>query len=291
MKRALLLFVALFAACVPPENGLEYGSAEFVITATRETTTGTVSDDRGDPFTINFERVLLSFDTMTIGRIVGGDDECSFRGRAERSDIVFDPRFGNAQAFNGVKGGGCPDVGIILQPPGSRTEVGAGATVDDLLMLAGGDPAHAYVEAVARNKTSSIRVKLRFATSVTSSEFGGCSGRQRGTRIVPNARTSIAVMFAAERIFGSALSPSAPKYVSPFVAADVNADGVVTMEELDGVRTVDAILRVPRAQYNYEVEDKFVPVFGTWVRETFRRAFVYDEVGGCLGNPPGSTDD
>jgi hypothetical protein len=294
VRRLLFPSVFVVASCVPPDDGLTYGSVAFEVGATEGTRTGVVSRDRdrsfaADPYTLSFERVLLSFRTMTIGRIVAGDDKCSFRGRGESSDIVFDPRFGIVQTFNGVKIGDCPDVGIALDPPGAATEVGPGASAADLVELATGSPAHALVDVVARSRTKELRVRFRFEIATTSSKFGACVGTTRGVSVESGTRQTVDVRFGAETLFHPTLSSDSLALVAPFAEADTDLDGIVTMSEIDGLpitTLVAALPALPGEAYR-DLEGRRRGTLGDWVREMFRRTFAYRETGGCYGNEPG----
>src|SRR5690606_33944916 len=109
-------------------------------------------------------------------------DVCAYRGRGAASDVVFDPRRGLVQSFNGIQPVECPDVGVIFGPPGPATTLGEGASSSELVELATGRPAHALVDATAEwatptggfTPTRTLAIKLRLDTERTSSRFGGC---------------------------------------------------------------------------------------------------------------------
>src|SRR5262249_49073330 len=155
MKRVLLAL--LVASCVPADHALALGSLEFEVKAANVTNEGFMTT-QADGWTIHVKRTLLSFKTVTIGE-TNNPDKCSYRGRGAVSDVVFDPRYGNTQIFNGLEATNCPDVGFVMQPPDGNTVPGAGATGPDLIMLADGNPAHAYVELTAEKGTQTYEVQ------------------------------------------------------------------------------------------------------------------------------------
>jgi hypothetical protein len=287
------LTVLAAAACVPADGSLQLGSVSFTVTASRATEAGFTTDDSlPDPFdrwTVEIDRVVLGFRTMTIGK-VGDEDRCSYRGRGEASDIVFDPRIGIVQTFNGIIPANCEDVGVFLSPPGDTTEVGPGVTSRDLVELAEGDPAHAIIEATGKHgNTASIHVVLRFDTGRTSSRFGGCQAlfQPKGVRVVANQRLSVGVAFAPENLFRSALGFGADFRIDPFVEADRtgNNDGIVTMNEIDAVR----LPRLRAFSDGYQLPDGTQNgTFGDYLRALFRFTFLFRDTGTCVGNEPGA---
>lgn len=291
MRRAAVLsIVACAAACVPADESLSLGSVTFTLKASRASdghfTTADVMNDGTIGWNVTFDRLVLGFRTMTIGK-VGDEDRCSFRGRGERSDVVFDPRVGLVQTFNGIEPADCEDVGIFLAPPGDTTDVGPGARPSDLFELAGDPPAHALVEATARYHEESFRVRLRFETARTSSRFGGCSAATRGIRVLANERQAATVTFVPENLFRDALGFGANLRLTPFIEADENGNG-------DGVATMDEIDALPLARLRgfgdfYQLANGTTAgSFGDYLRALFRFTFTYRESGACFGNEPGS---
>lgn len=298
--RALLsgLALATLAACVPADGAIALGSVSFTVTASRPANSGFSTTDF-EVWTISFERVVLAFRTMTIGK-VGDPDRCSYRGRGERSDIVFDPRFGIVQTFNGIAPANCEDVGVFLDPPGDNTEVGPGATSKELVELAAGAPAHAVIDAAATTSTdftgtttSTTRqryeVRLRFETATTSSRFGGCQGRgePKGIRIQANERLEFGVAFGPENLFRDSLGFNGAFRFDPFVEADRlgDDDGIVTMAELDKL----PLTHLRGFGDAYELADGTrTGSFGDYIRYAFRFTFYFKDVGTCVGNAPGS---
>lgn len=289
-RAAALLFVVAIAACVPADGALELGSATFTVKASRAAGSGIVTADVMNDGTIGwnvtFDRVVLGFRTVTIGK-VGDDDRCSFRGRGERSDVVFDPRVGLVQTFNGIKPANCEDVGVFLSPPGDTTDLGPGAQPGDLFDLFADPPAHAIVEATARHKDESFRVLLRFDTVRTSSRFGGCSAGTRGIQVRANERVGATVAFGPENLFRDALGFSGNLRLTPFIEADDNGDG-------DGIATMAEIDALPLARLRgfgdfYQLPNGTTSgTFGDYLRSLFRFTFTYRESGTCFGNEPGS---
>jgi hypothetical protein len=251
-----------------------------------------------DGWNIHVDRFILSFKTMTIVNLLDSD-QCAYRGRGEASNVVFDGTEGTlVQAFNGIKTGDCPDVGMRLRPPDDRTVLGEGATIDDLKDLTTGAPAHALFRATATRKAQppfrpeaeSVRVMLRFDTERTSAGFGGCRDAIRGARIRPRARYNVFVAIAAESLFRDAVSTNAQLQFAPFADADRlgNADGIVTMDELDTVQLASV-----RARYGpfYQLPNGSTRgSFGDYVRAQFQFSVKYGEGGLCNGIEPGQED-
>ena len=281
------------AACVPADEAIGLGSVQFTFTASQRTMGGLREVDTRDRWSLRFDRVVLGFKTMTIGQI-GVADVCSYRGRGETTDVVFDPRFGVVQTFNGIQPVLCPDVGIIFGPPSDTTTLGAGVTSRDLVELATGEPAHAIVEATATElptfanpEPRTMRISLRFDSERTATRFGGCRAAARGVRILEGGRDEVPVAFAAERLFGNAISTSSSLHVLPFVDSDLDGDGVVTMAELDA-RRLTSLIGYDGA---YAMPDgSRVGSFGDFVRVLFRFAIKFRNEGICVGNEPGSEE-
>jgi hypothetical protein len=280
-----VLALGCLAACVPADDAAGFGSVQFAFKASP----GTERSERvvltDDGWLLRFDRVVLGFKTMTIDKI-GSTDVCAFRGRGLASDVVFDPRVGLEQTFNGIQAADCPDVGILFGPPGSTTTLGGGATSRDLTDLLADPPAHAIVEATAtpvgRFAESvagpGVRILLRFDPSRTTTQFGGCRAGTRGVTIVPGKRDLVSVRFAAERLFRDGTQPNAELRIGPFFDADSDEDGIVTMKELDAFRLNDSLGGAAA-----------VRTLGDSVRNHFRSAFTFrDEDGVCVGSPPGT---
>lgn len=284
--------LALVAACVPADEALPLGSAQFTVTA-RGSPRTLGEDVVVDQWSIHVDRFLLSFRTMTIVNLTSSD-QCSYRGRGALTNVVFDGTSGSVvQAFNGIKPGDCPDVGMRLGPPDDRSVPGEGATGADVLELLNGRPAHAIFEATAILKArppfqpqdQTLRFKLRFDSARTASSFGGCRDAIRGARIRPEARYAVFVSLAAEAFFRDAISGIAQLRVQPYVDADRlgNDDGVVTMDELDAMPLASAggpFYQLPDGSRHGS--------FGDYVRAQFMFAVKYGDGGLCTGIAPGT---
>jgi hypothetical protein len=279
IRNALALVV--FGACVPPDDALPLGGVAFELRTSRLTRQGIPSLMVQDGWTIRIARALLSYKTVTIGR-VDAPSVCAYRGRAAQANAVFDAQSGVVQSFNGVLPDVCPDVGLVFGPPDGETVPVAGATGEDILELAAGSPAHALVVAVATRADETYRVVLRFDTARTSSRLAGCrAGALRGVRIVPNEREQVPIAFAADAFFRESLSSSGSLRFAPFVDADRDADHVVTMAELDALPLSAAWFHsdtYPRAGFSS---------FGDYLRAQFKSAFFFRESGTCTGKDPG----
>lgn len=299
MRMLTLFLVAVpllaAAACVPADEALPLGSAQFTVTG--RGSARTMTSDDFEPWNIHVDRLVLSFQSMTIVNLQDSE-QCAYRGRGAQVNTVFDGVSGSlVQAFNGIKPGDCPDVGMRLAPPDDRFVVGEGATVDDLVGLATGRPAHASFEATATRTPRNggeervLRLRLRFESDRTARSFGGCRDAIRGTRIRPEARYAVFVAFAAEAFFRDAVSTSAQTRVDPFEYADVNGndDGIVTMDELDGVSL--ATTRSRFGQFYQLPSGARSGSFGDYVRAQLQFAVTYGNGGLCSGIEPGTEDD
>lgn len=274
-------------ACVPADEAVPLGSVAFTMTASPLTLQGIGPATFVEGWELRFDRVLLSFKTMTVGKI-GDPERCAYRGRGATSDVVFDPRRGLLQTFNGIAPTDCPDVGIVLGPPGDATVPAAGASPEDLLELAAGTPAHVIVEGEAKRAERSYRLALRFDSVRAATEFGGCrTATARGVRILPDERQRVTVAFAAEALFRESISVSAALRFAPFVEADADGDGdgVITMFDLDSVR----LASVAAASALYQLPDGTTRgTFGDYVRAQLRFAFQFGDRGQCVGNERGA---
>jgi hypothetical protein len=283
--------LAIVAACVPADEALPLGSAQFTVTA--RGSARTLSEDVVDAWAIHVDRFLLSFRTMTIVNLESSD-QCAYRGRGALTNVVFDGTTGSVvQAFNGIKPGDCPDVGMRLGPPDDQSVPGEGATSADLVELLRGPPAHAIFEATATRKAQlpfrpddeTLRLSLRFDSAKTASSFGGCRDAIRGARIRPEARYAVFVAVAAEAFFRDAISMSAQLRLLPFVDADRlgDNDGIVTMDELDAFPLASA----PGPFYQLP-DGSRRGSFGDYVRAQFMFAVKYGDGGICNGIAPGT---
>lgn len=296
MRRALPALAALYvaASCVPADEALPLGSVQFRLGVSRDTAEGAYVSGALGGWTLRFDRVLLGFKTMTLAGL-DDPDACSYRGRGASSDVLFDPRRGLVQTFNGIRPTECPDVGVIFGPPGDVTTLGEGVTSADLVELARGRPAHAIVEATAQGEDvasarDAVTIKLRFASDATATRFGGCRSAYEGVRVVAEQREDVAVRFAAEDLFREAISRSAALNLQPFVQADFawgDDDGVVTMDELDAMPLSTA------PGVGYQLPDGTRRgTFGDYVRALFRFTLTFRDDGGyCVGSEPQPGED
>jgi len=295
---ALALALALLSACVPADESLPTGSAEFtILTPPTDNVFRDIefadyysSDQRA--WDVAVDRTLLSFKTITIGAI-GVPDKCAYRGRGARSNVVFDPALGNVQSFNGILPGLCPDVGIVLGAPDASTFLADGVTTADAAALLAPPAAHVIVTATAtpsargRRDTAAYKLVLRFDDRAGTT-WGGCrDDGVRGVRIEPEARQSALMRFRPEALFREAISATAQLRFQPLADADEqgNRDQVITMVELDAVP-----LSTVRRRYSsfYVLPDgKTGGTLGDFVRAQLRFVFTYGERGLCSGNPPG----
>jgi len=224
---------------------------------------------------------------------VGDDDRCSFRGRGEKSDIVFDPRREIVQTFNGISPANCEDTGVFLSPPGDTTELGPGASPGDLFDLGQpSNPAHALIDVTARRNDETFVVRLRFDTVRTASRFGGCAGRfeAKGVRIKANERTLASATFAPENMFQDSLGFGGGLRLDPFIEADRRGDqdNVFTMTEGDAI----PLAFVRGFGLGYQLPNGTTAGrFGDFLRALFRFTFLFKEVGTCVGNEPGTENE
>ncbi len=291
-----LLLACVMPSCVPADEALPLGSAEFTITG-RGSPRVLSEDLVVDGWSIRIDRFIVSFKTMTIVNLLNSD-QCAYRGRGAISNVVFEATEGSVvQAFNGIKPGACPDVGIRLGAPDDRTVLGEGAKLADLVNLATGRPALGLVEATATRHSfagdttpdQTMRLSLRFDASTTSTAFGGCRDAIKGARIRPEARYAVFVSFALEALFRDAISSSASLRFSPFASADElgNKDGTITMDELDllplaSVRGFGGFYELPNGTSRGS--------FGDYVRAQFQFSVKFGKDGQCNGLEPGTED-
>jgi hypothetical protein len=290
-----LLLLGCLAACVPADEAIPLGAAQFTITG-RGSPRVLDRDFVVDGWTIRIDRFVVGFRTMTIANLQISD-QCSYRGQGAASNVLFEATEGKVvQAFNGIKPGPCPDVGMRLGPPDDRTVLGEGATLQDLRALASDTPALALLEATAtRDPDPSsaaparpMRLSLRFDAVRTSSAFGGCRDATRGARIRPEARDAIFVSFAAEAFFRDVISPTASLRFEPFADADRfgNADDLITMSELDRLR-LDEVASAHGGVYELPSGVR-TGSFGDYVRAQFQFSVKYGQGGLCNGIEPGT---
>ena len=300
------LVLACVAGCVPADQALPLGSAEFTVTGRASPRLFVGGEQVVDGWSIRIDRFVVSFKTMTIVNLLNSD-QCAYRGRGAASNVVFEATEGSVvQAFNGIKPGACPDVGMRLGAPDDRTVLGEGATVADLVALATGQPALALVEATATFEPSSgdtssgdappvkpMHISMRFDALTTSAAFGGCRDASKGARIRPESRYALFVSFALENLFRDAISATASLRFAPFALADSqygNKDGIVTMDEIDKVPLALIPFEVPLfgSQF-YQLPDGTTHgSFGDYLRKQFQFSLKFGNGGQCNGIDPGT---
>jgi len=297
---SVLPALALLAvtACVPADEALPLGSAQFTVTG-RGSPRVFTENDVADGWTLHIDRYVLAFRTMTIVNLQNSD-QCSYRGRGAATNVVFEGVEGTlVQAFNGLKPGACPDVGLRLGAPDDRTTVGEGATFADLVGLASGIPAIAQLEATATHPADettaeparTMHLSLRFDATRTATAFGGCRDGTRGAKIRPEARDAIFVAFATEAFFRDVIAPVAKLRFGPFADADRfgNDDQTITMEELDALRLGDVAQTYPGV---YQLPSgASTGSFGDYVRAQFQFSLRFGDGGLCNGIEPGTPID
>ncbi len=279
------------AACVPADEALGTGSVQFSFGASERTV---VVEGAADGYVVRFTRVVLGFKTMTIGKI-GVPETCSYRGRGALTNVVFDPRQGVVQTFNGIQPVECPDVGVIFGSPDNATALAEGVSSADLIELAELG-AHAIVEATATPTFTSsgspeepYTVKLVFTPLLAATRFGGCREARRGITIRAGMRDEVPVQFAAENLFRDAISTTSQVRFAPFAQADAqgNNDHVVTMEELDELSLSSlfssGFYQLPNGTRG--------GTLGDFVRVLFRFTVLFRTSDGiCVGNDPESAE-
>lgn len=297
MRRLLALALLTAAACVPADGALPTGSAEFTIFTKDEELFIPAErlTRRLRNWNVHFERIRVSFKTMTIGK-VGVPEQCSYRGRGARSNVIFDLSRGNIQTFNGIQPGDCPDVGIVFGLPDLATTLGEGMTVDDIGAMLAPPASHVIIEGRATPKdpddeiTRPYRFLLRFDPERTTTTFGGCRSEvfRRGVRILPEQRQQARVTFNPVAVLHLGIGGS-PSFEHFAIADDEgNGDGIVTLEELDRLtiqRCREIALGVSDACLFKERER--TGTFGDFVRDQLRDTMRFNDVGPCNGNPPG----
>lgn len=296
---ALLGASLLAAACVPTDEALPTGSAEFTIYA-KDDELYVPADNLGSfgrRWNVRFDRIRMSFKTVTIGQ-VGVPEQCSYRGRGARSNVIFDLSRGNIQTFNGLGAGDCPDVGVVLGLPDLATTLGAGMTVDDIGAMLAPPASHVIVEGRATPAdpgdvaTQPYSFLLRFDTARSATTFGGCRSQvlRRGVRIVPEQRQHERITFNP---FPLLFLKNGSQATFEHLAAaddDGNRDGIVTMEELDQM-TLERCRQVVGSTFDRSIctlrDNVTTGTVGDLVRDHLRDVIRYNDVGPCNGNPPG----
>jgi hypothetical protein len=284
-----IAILSLFlVACVPADHALPLGSLEFEMKASHVTMEGIPFTIVDEGWEIHVQRALFALKTVTIGE-TKVPDKCSYRGRGELSDVVFDIRYGNTQVFNGLEATDCPDVGFVFAPPSGVTVPGAGATGADLQMLADGDPAHAYIEMTATKNDEIYRLALRFETLRTSSRFGGCHTDVKGITVKSGKRQKSTIAFTVDALFRESSEGNAKIRFQPFITSDVNGDHFITMQELDTYAIAQLNQDIPNVNYHLQ-DGSIIGSFGEFVRAQMKFAWFFDADGACVGDEPGTEE-
>ena len=240
VRRATALALAV-AACVPADEALPLGSAEFTVTG------------RGSPRTLLDDASTGGRSTRPLSPLVQDDDDREpDELRAVRVPRSWREDERRLRGHGGQRGAGLQRHQARrvsrrrdpARPAGRSNRARRGRDSRDLLALASGRPAHALLEATAVRRRArgqveeeTLHVRLRFDTERSAASFGGCRDAIRGTRIRPGARMP-----------SSSRSRPRPSFAMPFRAMRLplrrrssdadrfgDDDGTVTMDELDAL--------------------------------------------------------
>ncbi|WP_437996266.1 hypothetical protein WMF26_34840 [Sorangium sp. So ce185] len=194
--------------------------------------------DLEDGWSIRYEKFLFVLRNVTVA-----DREGNVGARMEGS-ILFDhtkPGVKPVVTFEGLEPRPWERVSYEIGPADADTALD-GATEDDkALMLAAGASVH--IEATARKGDGGEEKRLDWTFSLAT-RYADCKGDKAGKEtegvLVTNGGTdTVELTIHGDHFFYDDLqSASAARRFAPIAAADADADGAVTLEELAAVRLV-----------------------------------------------------
>jgi hypothetical protein len=222
------LSVILAAGCLPVDTRPPPGRAVVTVSGD-DTSSGWTTDDG---WFVRYDRQLIS-----LGNVGIEEGPCVSYAESHYVRIIDLSQSGPQRLAEEYAIGTCPVMVEVRQPP---EEVVLGANVEDedvaLLRTIGSDP---YVQdrgvglhlagTATRGETA-----LRFAWSIRENLiYGGCNEIAFTTdaTVELDVRVVTSALFSDPVLSGGA----AGSHFEPFAAADADADGEVTLDELDAV--------------------------------------------------------
>jgi hypothetical protein len=242
-----LLAATLGTACLPTDTRPPPAEVEVTASSSEATRAGVVTLDG---YAITFERVLVD-----VGQPQVGDDEdqsgpCSEYSNPEYTRL-FDfvkvehpERVGLAFAL-----GHCNfEFAVRFPNPDALIATGASAADAELMRTPGSDPYadDAGVSVYVIGSATSADVSKRFAWAFRERiGYRDCwvprgDAKDYGVVLAEDGSVVVNLEMQAEALFRDQLDPErAMLRFQPFADADVDGDGEVTLDELDGVKLAD----------------------------------------------------
>jgi hypothetical protein len=262
------LLLTCGAGCLPTDTRPPPAEVTFTASSSEQTHAGI--ELTVDGYHIDFERLLMAVGQARIGDDGRSAQVCSEYSSANYTRLFDFVRVGQAEKVNLVYALGHCALDFTVRYPNPDAKVGTGATdADAEFMRTPGSDAYAqdagvsvYVIGSAEREGVNKHFAWPFRERIGYQACWVPDGdtRRTGVDLASDGSVAINVEMQAEALFRDRLDPAvAMLRFQPFADADVNADGEITLDELDSVEVAPL---APLYQYSSAPDpDGHVPYF------------------------------
>lgn len=238
--------------------------------------------DFEDGWTIHYSKFLV-----VIGGIEIADDAGEV-GAEMKGTMLFNHVSAGVKSvtkFEGLEAKAWTKVSYEIRPAADDTELGDGATADDLAMMKA-EKYSVYVEADATK--GGVKKTYKWGYGVPTA-YTDCKGEKDGKEtfgvIVTNGGTDeVELTIHGDHLYYDDLqAPNAKRRYNAIAAADADMDGVVTEDELTAVKLVD--IDAENGAYGTGAADD-VNDLGAFVRALSRTVGHFRGEGECFAGDP-----
>ena len=235
----VLLAATTLPGCLPGDSRPEPGSLYVTAAASPATTEGLTTPDG---WTVSFERLLAGIGSIQIeGEGCNGYSEPRYTRLFDFAEPMPSPQK-VAQAY----GLGTCELGFELSPPQVDALLGQGVTAADLELMRVElkdawirDPEQTSVRVIGTATRGSIVKQFEWVFRMEYDIERCAEGKdgQPGSTLVleGGAEVSRTIVIDAAELFRESADPEAPLRFDALAESDADADGVITLEELDKV--------------------------------------------------------
>ena len=235
--------------------------------------------DFEDGWSITYEKFLLAIRGVTVA-----DREGTVGGQMAGSILYDHTQAGTKSvvSFEGLEEGPWEEVSYEIAPVDAATTLDGATEADKQLMLDAGASVH--IEAVARK--GAVEKRLDWTFSIATA-YRGCKGEKDGKEtegvLVTNGGTdTVELTIHGDHFFYDDLqAATAKRRFEAIAAADADADGEVTLEELAAVALVD----IPEGSYGTGSAGN-INDLGAFVAALSRTLGHFRGEGECVSSDP-----